>query len=697
MGGAAGHLLHLSEDLELTFGELKDILSLAADGKLERVTEKTDGVNLVFTWNESTGELRAARSSGDLHRGGVDAVTLATKFRDRGNVTDAFVTGFNVLRNAVGALTDKQRLAVFGPEGNRWFSVEIIYSLLPNVVNYDRDYVVFHGHPVFEVRDSKAIEVDGSNAIRILEANVDKMQAAVKERSWRIMGTSVVSMKKLSSGATLDNALSMLASAMSRAGVNDGNTLGEYLVALARDEALDAGLPEDIALDVGKRMVGVPGQNVTQLRKRAGTLAATVNDLVAGADESVKRFLEPIDRAIFELSLEVLRGVKSVLLPSQDEELVRLRKQVQQAIAAIEASGDKNAMGILRAQMTKLGSVDRISSPIEGVVFVYKGQAYKFTGSFTPVHKILSLFKFGRGGTKLEMPKESVRRRRLIEGGGSFDNAEQISLEEYQDTLPDLKRDLEALGAAHVEPIGSTGKKQLMGDLDFAVEFDGGAAELFDLARAAFGPENVKKTGGSVVSVLYPVQSNGRLTGAMVQVDLMVGNVSYVSWARSGSSTIKHHVDFSAVKGVIKNLLLNVIARFASRKLLEQPDDPLERRRYAFDFDRGLFLQHQTKHSKRGGTLTNWKTLSAEMVTDDPDEIIEVLLGLPAAASAARTVESLIKLVRRSPTLKSQAEELLDEFVISLQDTAERDPRLLGPNPLETVATVQGIIEGSDT
>ena len=65
-GGAAGHLMHLYDNWELTFRELKDVMAAAAAGRLEQATEKVDGMNLVFTWDASTGQLRAARSAGDI-------------------------------------------------------------------------------------------------------------------------------------------------------------------------------------------------------------------------------------------------------------------------------------------------------------------------------------------------------------------------------------------------------------------------------------------------------------------------------------------------------------------------------------------------------------------------------------------------------------------------------------------------------
>ena len=51
MGGAVGHLMHLYDNPDLHFWEMKDILSAAASGKLTSATEKLDGMNLVFTWD----------------------------------------------------------------------------------------------------------------------------------------------------------------------------------------------------------------------------------------------------------------------------------------------------------------------------------------------------------------------------------------------------------------------------------------------------------------------------------------------------------------------------------------------------------------------------------------------------------------------------------------------------------------------
>ena len=63
-GGAYGHMSHPFDDMDLTFGDLKDIISKALNGDLGVVREKTDGQALAISWKN--GRLIAARNKGHL-------------------------------------------------------------------------------------------------------------------------------------------------------------------------------------------------------------------------------------------------------------------------------------------------------------------------------------------------------------------------------------------------------------------------------------------------------------------------------------------------------------------------------------------------------------------------------------------------------------------------------------------------------
>lgn len=536
-GGAVGHLQHLYDNLGLTFGEIKDVIRLASEGKLEKVSEKLDGMNLVFTWDISEGKLKVARSGSDIKGGGMDAASLAKKFFGRGNVEFAFNTAFKVLNEALSALPPEVVAKVFGPQGNRWYSIEIIYTSNPNTINYDSNNIVFHGWPIFEVQENGSVKKsDDDSGIELLASKIEQMQRAVSMKDWRVRGPSLLNMKKLADGSIAQRAISEIDAAMGQAGMSDDNTIYDYLHALMVEEVADLNLPPKLAKMVIERAVEAPGApSIPEIKAQTPKkLQAAVVDFIKASELLKKRMVAPIEGAIRRFAIEVLRGLNSTLIAKPEEEVARLRAQVSKAIRAIEASGNQIAMDVLQREMARLGSVENISAAMEGIVFFYKGQAYKFTGAFAPVHQILSLFKYGRKGVpKMDIGEALLKRalRRLLkEGGVAFEDVKPVTLADFQATWPHIKDDLKTLGATRVEFIGTTGKKPIVEDVDLVVEFSCTRDELFDMAKDMFGADSVSKVGSTIVTIRYPVHAKGGgLTGEHVQVGVMLGKTNYLA------------------------------------------------------------------------------------------------------------------------------------------------------------------------
>lgn len=412
-GGVVGHIQHLYDNLELTFGEMKDIIQSAAEGRLEKASEKCDGMNVVFTWNVVENDLRVARASGDIKRGGMDSAALASKFFGRGNIEEAFNSAFTVLRDAMSTLPDKIKTKVFGPSGNKWYSVEIIYTVNPNVINYDSNNIVFHGWPVFEVQEDGTIEHADDSGVTILTSKVEQMQKAVSLKDWRVRGPSLLNLKKISDGSVAQNAINAIDEAASSAKISDSDTIFDYLHNLLLEEVADLALPPETAKMIVARVLGSPGApGIPQIKKATPKeFHEAVVDFVKAGEGLKKKLIGPIEVAIQQFAIEVLRGLNSTLISKSDDEVMRLRAQVTKAIKAIESSGNQIAMDVLQKEMRGLGSVENITAAMEGVVFFYKGQAYKFTGGFSSANQILGLFKYGRKG----VPPMNVEENKLSE------------------------------------------------------------------------------------------------------------------------------------------------------------------------------------------------------------------------------------------------------------------------------------------
>lgn len=390
MSGAAGHLMHLHENRSLTFNEIIDVLTLASEGRLENVTEKLDGINIVFTWND---ELRIARNSTDLKTRGMNYHDLSIRFRGRGNIQNAFIQAFHVLQHAMTTLTRMQVLDIFGtPEKQRWYSAEIIYPVGINTINYDCNAITFHGNPVFEVCDNKVSRLPHHEGSEVLKKSIETMQKAVQMRGWKIMGPVVANLQKMSDQSALYDAGEKIDSALVPVGLSRDATIQEYLLASATDYCIARGISQFAAKKMALRLINVKGaDSVSRLVKMLPkSYAPTIIDIIQNDKSLIASFMQPIEIAISDFACSLLKNVQSILVSNPTSEIERLRAEVNDAIDEIRNERDIEKLAVLEKHLLKLGNVNNLSS-VEGVVFMYKGSTYKFTGAWAPIHQILSL------------------------------------------------------------------------------------------------------------------------------------------------------------------------------------------------------------------------------------------------------------------------------------------------------------------
>jgi len=412
-GGAAGHLQHVYDNLNLTFGEIKDIINSAGRGKLEKVTEKLDGMALVFTYNVSENQLKAARNGGDIKSGGMDATALAKKFFGRGNIEVAFTSAFDILDKAIASLPATVKKKVFGPSGNKWYSIEVIYMANPGTINYDSNSVVFHASPVFKIqKDGSIAKTIDTSGVDVLSSRIEQMQSSISNRGWKLYGPTLLNLKNISNGSVIKSSLSQINSVMSSAGCTDKDTLYDYLRSLMSEYTSELNLSSKAESIVLERAIDSDSaQSINDIKKIVPKENhVEVLSFIKSAEKIKKDLMKPIEVAIQSFAVEVLKGLKSSLIDDSEQEVRRLRAAVTSAIKAIESSGNEIAMQVLQKEMQKLKSAENIESAMEGIVFFYKGQAFKFTGNFAPAHQILGLFKYGRAGVPKMDVKESIKR-----------------------------------------------------------------------------------------------------------------------------------------------------------------------------------------------------------------------------------------------------------------------------------------------
>lgn len=395
-GGAYGHMSHPFDDKGLTFGDFKQIINNALQGHLDletSATEKTDGQNLFITWNK---KLLAARNTGDVKRGGMDAKGVKLKFANRGNIEKAFNYAMSDLSKAIGNLSDAQKEKIFD-SGNNWVNMEIIYPASANVIVYDAPYLQFHN--VLQYKNGSAIGaiVGGARTLAGMIAQINQNL----QTKFSIIGPKELTVKPHQDfGAKRSYFNGKLSRLMSTYGMKDSNTFGNYHQAwwenfintkIANiDNTIKVGLVKrwaffDKSFRLDKKTI--PDEAVLDSIKQFDKLNHA---------EQVKKNMFPFETLFFELGAEVLKNVEGFLAANPDKAVQNIRQQVAKAIKDVRKGGDLKKLNILHAQLAKVQAIGGFNSivPSEGLVFVYKGNTYKLTGAFAPVNQITGMMAF---------------------------------------------------------------------------------------------------------------------------------------------------------------------------------------------------------------------------------------------------------------------------------------------------------------
>ena len=116
-GAVAGHMNHVYDNGEMTFGELKQLLMAAASGKLSG-TEKTDGQNIYLSFNPATNRAVGIRNKTMIRAGGFDSDKMDIWFSNHTSqaIRHSFVDAIREFEKIILSLNldDKTKRKLFG-------------------------------------------------------------------------------------------------------------------------------------------------------------------------------------------------------------------------------------------------------------------------------------------------------------------------------------------------------------------------------------------------------------------------------------------------------------------------------------------------------------------------------------------------------------------------------------------------------
>jgi hypothetical protein len=409
-GGAAGHLAHPYEDDTLKFSDVKEMVKRGLVGGLDAeapVTEKLDGQNIMFTVRD--GQVVFARNKGQVKNRGqsaLDAAGLRQKFAGRGDIEKAFGNAADDINKAIQALPPEKRDEMFAG-GSNFMNVEIIFPDTKNVIPYDKNVLVFHGTVAYDDEGNET----GRNidAGKTLSNELTKVNAQ-KQATFGLSGPRSISFSDAET-AKNKNKMKEYGAQIGRLqrefGLSDKSTIEDYKKAWWTREIDNTGVdwtPEEKKGLISRWALGDKSFKVSDIKdpeKKKFFREFEATELVS-MQRTASR---PLESVFLRLGADTLRRVTNFLSANNPKLAASLQKELLDTIKTLQNTDDADKLAKLQTQIERLSDIgiDNVI-PSEGIVFMYNGKPYKFTGTFAPVNQILGTLKFAK--EKAEEPSE---------------------------------------------------------------------------------------------------------------------------------------------------------------------------------------------------------------------------------------------------------------------------------------------------
>jgi len=406
-GGAAGHLVHPYEDLDLTFQDVETMITLVLSGEIKSVQEKLDGQNLMVSYRN--GRIVAARNKGQLKNFGENSLSVKQvedMFAGRGPIQAAFAEAMKDLESAINRLTTSQR-SMFFQNGKRFLNLEVLYPATANVVPYGTTQLRLHNIRTYDQEGN--VTDEDQQAAKQLDGALRQVQAD-NQKTYQIKVTNPLSITKSADyDKQKDELLAMVNSIREQSKLQKNDKVKMYYAKwwtnFVSEQAKKQGYK--IPTAVRNQLVGRWGfdskqVNIRDIRSQVDNEAfrSWIDQFdKTGVQATRKEAAKPLEHLFLKLGVYALRNIQGLVALNPNQSVSDMGTSLKNAIAQIKASQGADApeaLSFLKRELSRLNDIGGFSAilPTEGLVFKYNDKLFKLTGAFAPMNKIIGYLKF---------------------------------------------------------------------------------------------------------------------------------------------------------------------------------------------------------------------------------------------------------------------------------------------------------------
>jgi methyl-accepting chemotaxis protein len=393
-GGAAGHIMHLYEDYDLTFNKLKNIIEKLTSNQV-LCTEKTDGLNIYFGYKG--GKTKAVRNKSEFKFGGLDKQQFGDReFQSGNSVKETFNAAFNSFDRSLFNLTDTEKVDIFGQNSDIFLNCEVISGKI-NIIPYDKSYILIHrsGHKRFNEATGILSIIPEEENVRLsktIEILLPKLNENLSDTNFQIKQTPFKNLNQTTDTIYIDELLKEL----NKFGFSDEITIKQFLHSRIVKNINETIRNQKISEQLANKIMDLPTNELlladTEIQDREG-LKTSINRILQNKTNIKKEAIKPIETIVHKIGVVLLQNQQSDFIQNDEQAIQTIKQEVEAAINKLQTlySQDQEKLQKASREIEKIGNIDDINSSIEGIVFQVNDKVYKLTGNFAPINQIVNL------------------------------------------------------------------------------------------------------------------------------------------------------------------------------------------------------------------------------------------------------------------------------------------------------------------
>lgn len=401
-----GRVKHIFDDGELTFAEIRDILTKVFSGDL-KMTEKVDGTPVFITYKD--GDFCGCCDPKEVSK--PIAFKKMCNCCKTAEAKEAFSASLDDLAVALSQL-DPVLLNKYFANGQNFMKCQLVYPLDGRLHDYNgKCFVTFDTLGCYD-SNFKEVGQDQESA----QALFDELRAndALKQENTEISKPAILKIKSLvNAKKILEKVLAKLNEFINGVGwkctINDYvlDRYSRHLVNKALEHGLDVSRNSDFVVELANRLSNVSGKKPTRsdlvtFAKREGIdckgdayknfISDVEDNAVAANDEIIK----PLEDLIIYAGIQLMKCIEGFMAADPSQEAKKALASLDGTVTSIrEGEYDLSPEKII-AFKKNLAKIEKYHEmlPAEGILFKYKNKVYKMTGPGSAANEILGIIKY---------------------------------------------------------------------------------------------------------------------------------------------------------------------------------------------------------------------------------------------------------------------------------------------------------------